>query len=96
MTDGPSIAELRAAYESMGFDPAPLGDDRAKHMAWCKERALLEIDSGNPQYAWASMVSDLSKHPETKDHPGIQLGFMLLMTDNLPESEMRTFIEGFC
>ena len=42
------------------------------------------------------MGSDLSKHPETANHSGIQLGMMMLMGGHLKTSEqMRTFINGF-
>lgn len=96
MTDGPSIAELRAAYESLGADPSGLGPDRTQHLDWCKQRAREYLDAGDPIQAWASMTSDLMKHDETASHPGITLGFMLLMTDHLQGiDEMREFIEGF-
>lgn len=69
---------------------------RLQHMAWCKERALQYCDSGKPHEALASILSDLRKHPETKNHAGIQLGMMLLMSGNLSTSSIiREFIEGF-
>lgn len=69
---------------------------RSEHMAWCKKRALEYVDAGNTRDAYASMVSDLNKHPETANHAAIQLGMMLLMTGRLSSTEdMRAFIEGF-
>ena len=69
---------------------------RQEHMDWAKKRALEYADSGDSQGAFASMASDLNKHPETQDHLGIQMGFMLLMTGGLNSThEMRRFIEGF-
>lgn len=69
---------------------------RAEHLAWCKERALQYCDAGNPQEAFASMASDLGKHPETQGHIGLQLGMMQMMTGGLlTVREMRSFIEGF-
>ena len=69
---------------------------RAEHMAWCKERALQYCDNGNPQEAFASMMSDIRKHPETENHAGIQLGMMLMMSGKLSSNdEVRKFIEGF-
>lgn len=65
---------------------------RAEHLAWCKQRAL-EYLPDDPQQAFTSMASDLSKHDETRGHVAIELGFMLLMTDNI--GDMREFIEGF-
>lgn len=52
---------------------------RAEHLEWCKDRALQYVDSGDLTNAYASMVSDLNKHPETKGHAAIELGMMMLM-----------------
>lgn len=69
---------------------------RAQHLAWCKQRALAELESGNIEDAFASMASDLQKHPETQGHIGIQLGTMQLMGGRLSSpQQMRRFIEGF-
>lgn len=69
---------------------------RAEHMQWCKDRALEILDRGDLTGAFASMCSDLGKHKETDGHPGIELGTILLTTDNLIDMEMmRSFIEGF-
>lgn len=40
-------------------------ETREEHMKFCKKRALEYLDAGNLVEAVASMVSDLSKHPET-------------------------------
>jgi hypothetical protein len=51
---------------------------------------------GDVNQAYASMASDLGKHPETANHAAIQLGMMLLMGGHLSSTmEMRKFIEGF-
>ena len=69
---------------------------RSEHLDWCKERALEYVDAGDLGQAYASMVSDLGKHPETQDHPAIMLGMMLMMSGQLSNpSEMRDFINGF-
>jgi hypothetical protein len=69
---------------------------RADHLDWCKTRALQYIDQGDVQGAFASMASDLGKHPKTADHIGIQLGMMQLMGGMLSTAdEMRRFIDGF-
>jgi len=69
---------------------------RADHLAWCKKRALVYVDHGDMRQAFASMGSDLGKHPETADHGGLELGFMMLMGGHLDsQAEMRRFIEGF-
>lgn len=69
---------------------------RAEHLAWCKQRALEYVDAGDTANAFASMGSDLGRHPETADHLGIQLGMSLLVSGHLNRpDQMRKFIEGF-
>lgn len=69
---------------------------REEHLAWCKERALKYAAIGENAQAFASMASDLSKHPETAGHSAIELGMLMLMGGFLDRpDEMRRFIEGF-
>lgn len=69
---------------------------RAEHLLWCKERALALLADGERLQAFASMISDLGKHPETREHLGIELGSQLLLAGHLAsEDQMRQFIEGF-
>lgn len=70
---------------------------RAEHLAWCKQRALAYLDgAGSVQEAFASMASDLQKHPLTADHPGAIIGMGLLAGGHLNEpAAMRRYIEGF-
>lgn len=73
-----------------------INSTRDEHLAWCKRRALEYVDVGDLAQAFASMGSDLEKHPETARHSGIQLGMMLLMGGRLDTAaQMRKFIEGF-
>ena len=75
----------------MTSQPTP----RAEHLAWCKTRALEYIDAGDTQGAFASLMSDLNKHPDTADHGARELGAMLMMSGFLSTvQEMRDFIEG--
>ena len=68
---------------------------RQEHIRWSKERALQELESGNLAAAYASISSDLSKHPETENHVAITLGMRMLMAGLLSDvAEMRKFIEG--
>ena len=69
---------------------------RGEHIAWCKRRALAYVDAGDLGGAFASMCSDVGKHPETANHGACDLGVMMLMRGllNTP-AEMRRFIEGF-
>lgn len=69
---------------------------RKEHLQWCKDRALAQVSEGDTAQAFASMTSDLNKHPETQGHAAIQLGMMLLMAGNLnTEHQMTEFINGF-
>jgi hypothetical protein len=69
---------------------------RQEHLTWCKQRALAELERGDLNNTFASMASDLGKHPETRGHSAVELGTMLLITGNLSTPQkMREFIEGF-
>jgi hypothetical protein len=69
---------------------------RAEHLAWAKRRALEYVNHGEVREAFASISSDLGKHPETEGHPGIMLGLMQMMGGMLSTpQQMRAFIEGF-
>lgn len=70
---------------------------RNEHLAWAKERALEYVDdAGSPVDAITSLLSDLRKHPDTRDHGGIELTGMLMLGGFLTDqSEVRRHIEGF-
>lgn len=69
---------------------------RSEHMKWCKERAHEYLEQGNTAAAYASMCSDLEKHPETANHSAIQMGMMLMLNGHLDTvDQMRNFIDGF-
>ncbi len=69
---------------------------RAEHLQWCKDRAMQYVKKGDYQQAFASMGSDLNKHPETANHSAMKLGLMLLMGEQLNSmNKMSNFIEGF-
>jgi len=63
--------------------------NRQEHLEWCKERALEYVDINDLQQALASMMSDLSKHPETA-----KMGLTVAGKLNTAH-EMREFINGF-
>ena len=70
--------------------------NREEHLTWCKQRALEYVKAGDLSQAFASMGSDLGKHPETQNHSGIQLGLMMLLAGHLDSKEkMAEFIRGF-
>ena len=70
---------------------------RQEHLEWCKKRALEELEfSHSPINAINSMISDLRKHPQTADHPGIILtGVELLIRGLQTPEQVRHHIEGF-
>jgi hypothetical protein len=70
--------------------------NRTEHLAWAKQRALEYVDAGDLQGAFASLASDLRKHPET-DNPQLHaLGLGLLMGGHLDtRAKMRDWIKGF-
>jgi len=74
--------------------------DRAAHVAWCKERALAELDAPGPLEerivnALSSLAVDLSGNPATAGHDAIMLGTMEAMRGGLQtEQQMRAWIEG--
>lgn len=70
--------------------------NRKEHLGWCKKRALEYVEMDDLVNAYGSMVSDLTKHPETIDHPALGMGIALMANGNLnTKNEMRDFIEGF-
>lgn len=69
---------------------------RDEHLLWAKARALAYVEADDLTNAFASMASDLRKHPEAENHTGLILGMSLLMAGHLSTKEkMRKFIEGF-
>lgn len=73
---------------------------REEHLEWSKKRALEYIEvmfPPDPAQALTSMMSDLSKHPELKEHIGIRMGVGFMMIpgwiSNIPE--VRRWIVGF-
>ncbi len=68
----------------------------SQHVEWCKERAREYLDQGDLQNAFASMASDMGKHPETSaitKSPLMVIGLQYVMSGNA--GELRRFIEGF-
>lgn len=69
---------------------------RQEHLDWCKQRAIEYVRIGDVNQAFTSMVSDLGKHDETRNHAGCELGMMMLMSGKLNSPrEMENFINGF-
>ena len=73
-----------------------MGMTRAEHLEWSKTRALELLDTGDIPQAFTSMMSDLGKHDELREHSAISLGAQLMFSGHLDtEQRMRKFIVGF-
>ena len=69
---------------------------RKEHIDWAKQRASEYLNQGDTTLAFTSFASDMGKHPETREHPFIQVGMMMLIGGHLSNTqEMRKFIDGF-
>lgn len=71
--------------------------NRSEHLRWCKNRAMEYVNRGEYAEGVTSMLSDLSKHPETRAaSEGVlaHLGMMELMKGPTRESIQR-YVEGF-
>jgi hypothetical protein len=67
---------------------------RDEHLAWCKAQAYELVEQGELAKAVASMVSNLSKHRQTKPRLIlIQLGMMYLA--DMDQRAIERWIEGF-
>ena len=66
---------------------------RDEHMEWCKKRALEYVDK-SPLEAVTSMLSDLSKHEETKV-VGDKMALYGIMFATKSPQQAKQFIEGF-
>ncbi len=69
---------------------------RDEHIAWAKQRAMDELDfGGGPSTAVASVMSDLRKHPETRNHTAIMLMGELQFFGHLSTArQVREFVAG--
>ena len=70
---------------------------RDEHLEWAKHRALEYLDAGDNQNAFTSMLSDVGKHPELRNHPGkmIGVGFLFIPQWMSNTEEIRRWIKGF-
>jgi hypothetical protein len=89
------IGELRR-HERRLHEPKipPLSKrTRGEHIKWCKWRANEYLDDMDYKNAVTSMLSDLSKHPETQ-HLVRGMGMIGMFHTNTHD-EVKRFIEGF-
>jgi hypothetical protein len=70
---------------------------RDEHLQRAKQRALKYWEAGHYVHAVTSMMSDLSKHPELKNHAGLQIGAMWFVSPAMHKDRefVHKFIVGF-
>ena len=69
---------------------------RAEHLQWAKDRANEYARRGDTQKAFASFMSDMSKHSELQDHAALTLMMNLFIGGHLnAPGKMEAFINGF-
>lgn len=72
------------------------GTTRAEHLAWCKQRALDILDSGDADAAVASMLSDLNKWREPLyDQMTLTTLAMDAVLFRKTADQLRDWINGF-
>lgn len=68
---------------------------RDEHLQWAKDRALEYLPKDIPG-ALSSFISDMRKHDELKEHVGLELLGMLMITNNFRgPDDVKHQIEGF-
>lgn len=73
-----------------------MNDSRDEYLKLAKKRALEHLDRYDTLEAITSMMSDLRNHPELKDHKGLYIGDVLLMSGMCKDRDfVRRFIMGF-
>ena len=70
--------------------------NRKDHLRWAKDRANELVNSGDNKNALAGFTSDMSKHPDLRDHSCLEMGIVLLFGGHLEtKTQMRNWINGF-
>jgi hypothetical protein len=69
---------------------------RQEHLDWAKKRAVEYATKGDLMGAFTSFQSDMTKHPETKDHMALEMLSLMFIGGQLnTPREMQKFIEDF-
>lgn len=69
-------------------------EDRLEHLRLCKVRALEYLHAGDLRNCYSSMVSDLSKHPETAAGNGMIMAGIQFVLDRDADG-LLLWVEGF-
>lgn len=68
---------------------------RSEHIAWCKQRAIEEMNySNDPRQGIISMMSDIGKHPETNSEI-LRCLCVYELSRPVTLQSARKFIDGF-
>ena len=85
-----------AAANDPQYQKSDIEKTRTEYMQWCKDEAAEHLNNDDYVQAWNSMVSNLSKHPETEGHEDIAIGQIKIINKLLDNTDdMRNFINGF-
>lgn len=70
---------------------------RDEHLEWAKKDALKYWERGELLEAVTVMLSDLDKHEELRNHPGLKIGAMWFLTPAMHHDRdfVHRFIVGF-
>ncbi len=68
---------------------------RTEHIKWAKQRALAYVDAGDYNNAVSSMLSDLSKHEETRNLGNAFIGMAGALEIRRGPDAVRHWINGF-
>ena len=70
--------------------------NRQEHLQWAKDRAIEYVENEDNQQAFASFVSDMTKHDELSNHLALGMGMALLLGGHLDTpQQMKNWINGF-
>lgn len=84
---------LNLPFDQVAFEAGTL--PRNEHLWHCQRRALEKYQSLDLYEAYKSMLLDLIKHEELKDHPGIKIGIGYMLIDGALERNLHIWIIGF-
>lgn len=68
--------------------------DRATHLQWAKERAMVLVNRGQLAEAWAQLSEDMATHAELANHKAVEQIARLLLAGRMSLALMRQSIEA--
>jgi Tfp pilus assembly protein PilF len=68
---------------------------REEHLKRCKELALEYLEDGDVRNAVTSMLSDMSKHPETRNFAPVLMQLGMMYAAQMDVTGAERWINGF-